>query len=305
MLSLKSGSPIAIIDGNKNHNIYYKDALRETPPDIDTTQEQKIKIFKEYLARLDKLKTSEITELADAYKEGLTDLPDRTKSKMLSSGIDYVDKSLKRYLDFGNDTELFPIITEPSFRMLVVGGSGSGKTFFVGQFLKVNKVKKGAGIFILSPFKEDVSLKLKNLIYIKLETFEQDFDSKKPFEIEDIPKGSVLIFDDIDSIDKRFRKLYFDLRDIAFQRGRHLDISSINISHNPLQGEASKITLRASFYYVVFPKYNIRDSKVLLSGYTGMTKDQIDEVLNTNSRWCLVRKSVPSYFITAHEAGLI
>jgi len=82
------------------------------------------------------------------------------------------------------------------------------------------------------------------------------------------------------------------------ERGRHLGISCINIQHNALMGHEGKIVLRESMYYVVFGRYNMRDTRVLLSTYTGMTKENIDELLDTDSRWQFVKKSVPSYFIT-------
>ena len=303
MLSLKAGTPIAIINNNPKKKIFYKEASKDEEPELDTTTEQKTKIFKKCLQRDKKLKKTEIDELVRNYNSGITELDDRTKNRHLQNGIDYVNKSLKRFLDFGKDTEIFPIITEDSYRMLITGGSGSGKTQFMSEFLKVNKVKKGAGVFMFSPFEDDVSIKLKNMIYIKLENYEKDYD--KPFELEDIPRGSVCCFDDVDTYNKNYRQYYLELRDTLMERGRHLDISSINIQPNPLQGVKGKIVLRESMYYVVFGKYNMRDTRVLLSTYTGMTKDQIDELLDTDSRWQFVKKSVPSYYITKSEVGLI
>ena len=302
MLSLKSGLPIAIINNSLDKKIFYKEASRDEEAELDTTQEQKNKIFKQYLERIDKLKKAEIDELIRAYNSS-TNLTDKTKQKILEKGIDYVNASLKRYLDFGKSTSLFPLITEPSFRALITGGSGSGKTFFVSEFLKVNKPRKGAGIFMFSPFEEDPSIKNKNIIPIKLENYEEEYD--REFNIEDLPKGSICIFDDVDTYNKQYRQMYLDVRDTLMERGRHLDISTINIQHNPLQGVKGKVVLRESMYYVCFPRYNVRDTKVLLKTYTGMTTDQINEVMNVDSRWVMVKKSVPNYYVAEHQIALL
>ena len=302
MLSLKSGLPIAIINNSLDKKIFYKEASRDEEAELDTTQEQKNKIFKQYLERTDKLKKAEIDELIRAYNSS-TNLTDKTKQKILEKGIDYVNASLKRYLDFGKSTSLFPLITEPSFRALITGGTGSGKTFFTSEFLKVNKPRKGAGIFMFSPFEEDPSIKNKNIIPIKLENYEEEYD--REFNIEDLPKGSICIFDDVDTYNKQYRQMYLDVRDTLMERGRHLDISTINIQHNPLQGVKGKVVLRESMYYVCFPRYNVRDTKVLLKTYTGMTTDQINEVMNVDSRWVMVKKSVPNYYVAEHQIGLL
>ena len=305
MLSLNNGTPLAIINDNKDHKIYYKDVDNDTDPDIDTDIDQKIKIFKKYLERDDKLKKTEIDELINLYRNGEKEHNERRLSKILEKGIDYVNKSLKRYLDFPNTISLFPIITEPTYRLGIFGLSGSGKSRFASDFLKINKPPKTAGIFLFSPVQDDDSIKIKNLIHIKLEKFYDEF--QKDFEIEDIPKGSVCIFDDCDTYDKRYRELYQEARNKLLERGRHLGISTIIIQHQAQQGNRgrSDIVLRECQYYCVFPKYNVRDTQNLLKNYTSMTKEKIDEVLNINSRWCFIKKSVPSYFIGQHSIGLI
>lgn len=302
MLSLKDGLPIAIINGNLDKKIYYKEANKEDEPELDTTQQQKNKILKQYLERNDKLKKADIEEILSAYTSS-ANLTDKTKQKILEKGIDYVNASLKRYLDFGKSTSLFPLITEPSFRALCTGGSGSGKTHWVSEFLKVNKPRKGAGIFMFSPFEEDPSIKNKNIIPIKLENYEEEFE--RPFDIEDLPKGSIAIFDDIMTYNKNYRQLYIDVMETLYERGRHLDISTICIQHNPLMGAKGKIQLRESMYYICFPRYNLRDTKVLLKSYTGMTTEQINEVMNIDSRWVMLKKSVPNYYVAEHSIGLL
>lgn len=317
MLSLNSGIPIAIIlpkgektpkKGETQKYLYYKDASKEEPAEIETSKEQKIKIFKSMLDRNDKLRTQEKKEIILAYAND-EDLENKTLQKVLEKGSDYVDKSLKRYLQFDSDSHLMPWIEEKSFRVYCTGTTGSGKTYFISQLLSINKPRGKGGIFMFSPFEDDESIKIKNLIRIKLETYEDEYE--KPFELEDIPDGSICIFDDIDTYKEKYRNLYYEVRDTLMERGRHpaqggkWGISTVNIVHNPLQGAKSKVSIRESMYYACFPKHNPRDCKTLLKTYTSISKDCLDEIMNTNSRWIWVRKSVPTHFIGEHEIGLL
>jgi hypothetical protein len=232
-------------------------------------------------------------------------------NKFYEKAIEYVNVSLKRHLDFGDDIKLFPIITQPSYRCLISGLSGSGKSWFSSEFLKINKPRKGAGIFLFSPVENDSSfIKLKNIIHIKLENYEKEYEKK--FELEDIPPGSVCIFDDCDTYDKQYRGYYIDVRNALLERGRHLGneigVSVIIIQHQAMGGirNRSDIVLRECEFYCIFPKYNVRDSQLLLKNYTSISTEKIKEIMDIdNSRWDFIKKSVPSYYVSQHDIGII
>ena len=310
MLSLKSGQPIAIIEGNKDKKIFFKDASKDSDPELDTSPEQKLKMFRKYLMRDDKLKKSEIDMLSDFYKNNEIELKDRKMNKFYEKATDYVNIALKRHLDFGDNINLFPIITQPSYRCLISGLSGSGKSHFASEFLKINKPKKGGGIFLFSPVENDSSIKQKNIIHIKLENYEMEYEKK--FELEDLPAGSVCIFDDCDTYDKKYRNFYIDVRNALLERGRHLGneigVSVIVIQHQALAGmrNRSDIVLRECEFYCIFPKYNVRDSQLLLKNYTSISNEKVKEIMDIdNSRWVFIKKSVPSYYISQHDIGII
>jgi hypothetical protein len=315
MISLKNGYPIATIEKHKNKFVYFKEASKDAEPELDTTKENKIKIFRKFLMRDDKLKKTEIEDLTNNYKNDVIEL-DSKKDKIYQKAIDNVNISLKRHLDFGNEFSVFPIINEPSYRLAIFGLSGSGKSHFANEFFKKNMPKrKNAGIFLFSPVQDDSSLQIKNLIHIKLENYENEF--KKPFELEDIPPGSICIFDDCDTYHKEYRDLYCDLRNTLLERGRHIGkdekgkeigISTIIIQHQALGGNRNRsdIVLRECQYYTLFPKYNVRDTQNLLKSYTSITNEKIKEILDIdNSRWVFIKKSVPSYYVSSHDIGLI
>jgi hypothetical protein len=131
-------------------------------------------------------------------------------------------------------------------------------------------------------------------------------DAKKEFELEDMPEGSIALFDDIDSFNGKFlQKMYQEFRDICLQRGRHRDISVLTISHSPMMGHKSKATNMECEYFVCFPSTNKRDTGALLRTYAGYSKADIDEVLAVKSRWVFVKKSIPAYWVSQHSVRLM
>jgi hypothetical protein len=300
MLSLKSGRKIAIIDGDKKKCIYLKDD-DSGDSEIETTDENKQRMFERFLQLDKKLSHSDITSLKDAYKYGSGEELGKLERKY-AEGVKYVEDSLKKHLDYGSGHSLMPIVEEPSYRLYVSGLSGSGKSYFISQFLKHNKVKQeGAGMFLFSPVQDDKAMKsIRNLIHLDLDELEAEMKGKE-FEIEDIPPGSIVIFDDIESYGKNVAKKYMGLRDILLERGRHRDISTICVSHNCCNGHATKVSIREAQYWCLFPKFNARDTKMILKTYGGFEKTEIDEIMALKTRWCFIRKSIPKYAVAEHS----
>lgn len=306
MLSLSKGKEIAIIEGG-SRKIYIDGDIHDSDDKestIETTKENKERIFKEFLKMDKKLATSDINKLCEAYKRGDSDIDGKLLSRKYEDAVLYVRNSLKKFLDFSKEETLFPIIddlSKKSARIFISGQSGSGKSYFISEFLKHNKPKKSQGVFLFSPVIDDDSLKgIKNLIQIDLGEFEREFG--REFEYEDIPPNSIVIFDDIES--SRNAKQLMIIRDMYLERGRHQNTSVLTISHNPLGSNKTKASIRESQYAVLFPQSNPRDTGALLSKYFGYTKKMIDEVMNSKSRWVFVSKSTPMYWVSQHSVRL-
>lgn len=301
MLSLtKGGKKIAFINNNSDKCIYLKDD-NDDEPEVETSPENKLQILKSFLDMDKKLGKVEYDNLVDAFKKNNSSSLNDKLQRKYDEGIKYIETSLKRHLNFGKSVELFPIIEEPSYRIFVSGLSGSGKSTWIAQFLKHNKPKsKEALILLFSPVDDDEAFKkLKNMVHIDLDEFESEVE--REMSIDDIPEGSVCIFDDTESYKKDKKKKYLELRNIIAERGRHKNISLINVSHNPMNGNETKIQLRESQYYLIFPRFNSRDVKLMLKTYAGFDKKEIDEIMALNTRWALVRKTIPRYTIAQHN----
>jgi hypothetical protein len=310
MLSISKGTPIALILNDKQKQkdlkrVYISGSVWDNEleePELDTTPENKLKIFRSFLKLDKKLTTIDIDKMTNSFNQPHLEGP---LSRKFEQAKEYVKLSLKKYIDFGKTENLFPIVESlktKSIRLFISGQSGSGKSYFISEFLKYNQ-PKGMPVFIFSPFKADKSVdSIKNLIYIDLDEFEAE--NQREFETpDDIPDDSIIIFDDIDSHRTRAKELQ-KIRDIYLEIGRHHNISVLTISHNPMGGVKTKASIRESQYAVVFPRANQRDTTKLLETYFGYTKKMVDEVLNCTSRWVFISKSVPSYFVFEHGVRL-
>jgi GTPase SAR1 family protein len=283
----------------------YQD-IDDLVPELQTTKENKMSIFKKHISLYKKLSKKERDSIISDYSDNKEESTNDKLQRIYEDGLVFVKRSLCCYLDFGLTEDLFPIIediSKKSARIMISGQSGSGKSYWISQFCKYN-TKKTTPIFIFSPFKRDKSLDgIKQLIYLDLDEFEDENGRK--FEMEDLEEDCVCIFDDIDSHATKAKELQ-KLRDICLQRGRHhgdAGITTITVSHNPMGNEKTKASLRESNYFVLFPRANERDVEKLLLNYCKYSAQQIAEVLAARTRWVFISK-LPRYFVGEHSIRL-
>ena len=307
MLSLNNGVHIAnlhlIEDGKKPQirKLYLEDDEDgEKTPNIFTTKDNLVQIFKKKLELNKKLSFNDVEQLTKSYINDEKEVEGKL-SRVYNEAKRYADNSTKHYLDFGKNETVMPCFPEPSVRVFVSGLSGSGKSTMI-QNLILNNPPKGDGfVFLFSPITEDESLsKIKKLIHLDFVDFERE--NEKEFEFEDIPAGSICIFDDYQTARKDLLPLYQELLDKIMERGRHNSISCYVVSHNPLAGVKTKVAIRESTYMLVFPRSNPRDVRVLLKTYCGFSDNEIDQIMNIRSRWALVKKTIPRYTLAEHQA---
>jgi len=307
MLSLNKGVHIANLqlneDGKKPQirKLFLEDDEDgDKLPNIFTTKDNLVQIFKNKVSLNKKLSHIEIEQLTNAYKDGERMLEGKL-SRIYEDCKRYADNSTKHYLDFGKDETVMPCFPEPSVRVFVSGLSGSGKSTMIQNLILNNREKGDGFVFLFSPIEQDQSLsKIKKLIHIDFIDFERE--NEKEFEFEDIPAGSICIFDDYQTAPKHLLPLYQELLDKIMERGRHNSISCYVVSHNPLAGSKTKVSIRESTYMLVFPRSNPRDVRVLLKTYCGFNDHEIDQIMNIRSRWALVKKTVPRYTLGEHQA---
>lgn len=273
---------------------------------LDCGLEIKKSVFNSYLKSDKKLSLKEIKEMTKDFEEGKHECQNEKLGRKYDMALEYVNESLKKFLTYGEDTTLFPIIDEKKpFSLYITGMRASGKSYFTREFLKKNK-PKDTQIVLISPFEDDPSL--KGLTLIKFDLDEVEGMLERDFTCFDFPEDAIIVFDDIEGFPKAQNKAINALRDACLSVGRHhgsRGLSVISIVHNPMGGNATKVPLRESTYFVLFPKSNSRDVRVLLKTYGGYTDDKIKEILNTKSRWVFVSKTCPSYWVSQQQVRLL
>jgi GTPase SAR1 family protein len=311
-LSLENGLEIAKIV-SKDDIIYVKECSYNSPPDITTTMDNKVMILENFLRRDSKILKKDINEMVDAYKNGIRDFNSNSLhlNKLYDKSLEYVIESLKRFMNFNDKTFLYPVLSkEKSTRIFCSGSSGSGKSFYISQLIKRN-FPPSQLVYLFSPIEDDVSFEGLNIFQVNLESFEEIFGN--PFTIEMLDDGknaSIVIMDDIESIaNSKIRKMYLDIRDQLLERGRShsggYGITTITVSHNPMGGNLTKSSIRESDSFILFPSSNQRDTRTLLERYSGITRDNIQEILKLNTRGVFIKKTVPSYYVAEHNIALL
>ena len=305
MLSLKHGLPIADIrykdtDEKKKpkdlHKVNLLEDDEDEPAEISTTPQNLLRIFKAHVSLDKKLTQKDINMMVDAFEHGKNLDDDKRLSRKFDQAKVVVQKSLKKYLDFDKSAELFTIIPEWS-RTYCTGGSGSGKSYTISRLVQRTPAQKGGACLLFSPIHDDKELsKIKNLIQIDFQDFYTT--NEREFDYNDIPHGSICIFDDYLSFPKDVVKMYQDLLDKVLDVGRHKHLSVYVVSHASLNGRQSKSSIREAQFLCLFPKINPRDTKVILAAYAGLDKTQIDEIMSLKTRWCIVHKTHPKYLVS-------
>ena len=187
-------------------------------------------------------------------------------------------------------------------RFYISGPSGSGKSFFISKWLKMNrKIYKGdykKDIYMFSRIEYDKKLDDFNPIRVNLEDLLTD-----PMSAEEL-EGTIVIFDDIDSISEPdVKNAVFSLRNDLLKCGRHFNITVLCTTHVLLNKNESRDCINESTSIVVFPRsgatYHIRE---LLKKYCGFEKNTIDHIMQIDTRWLCIRKLYPMCII--HENGI-
>ena len=188
--------------------------------------------------------------------------------------------------------------------LYITGPSGSGKSYYASKY-----VEKFCEIFDKS-----------KILLFSRKTSDPAFDENKRIQriaIDDelcganidilsvCKENTLLIFDDIDSLDKKYwecvAKMMYDILEV----GRSYQLYCIITSHliNSNNKKFSRIILNESHWVVFFPKTNIRGNKYFLENYIGLEKEAIKDLLNKPTRAIAVYRNFPNFYISKHEIG--
>jgi hypothetical protein len=163
--------------------------------------------------------------------------------------------------------------------------------------------KKG-NVYVFSAIKSDETLdEISNLKRINIgENLIED-----EIEAEDLPEGSLCIFDDIDCIsNKKVRDAVYNILNQVLEVGRHMKISCICTNHLPTNGLYTKRILNESHWIVYFPNAGAsRQMKYLLTEYLGFDRNMIRRIKKLKSRAVSYYKNFPNFVMSERDIFLI
>jgi len=266
-----------VVEGKKTTSIYIKETFdNKEKPQIETSDENKKEVFQDYLSNLKRpISKKEKDLLIICYDDNTeADKLNGKLYKIFEDGLEFVNNSLKKYLNFKSNI-VYPKINTDYFSCFVSGMSGSGKSYYISEFIYNNRdlIPKGAGIFLIGPCDNDESFKkiFKNLIYIDIPAYEKE--NKEDFNIKSIPIGSVIIFDDTEAMANN--KYVESIRDKMLADYRKRKLKILSVSHVALDAKKTSKVILESQYFIVF-KNNWMHASNLLSTYAGLKQSQLD-----------------------------
>lgn len=217
-----------------------------------------------------------------AMKCKIVELPQNSDAEFLPLPLNVEDQR-----DFGN----------------ITGSSGAGKSVFTSKYIELyHLMNPSHEIYIFS--KKDSDPAYDKFKYITRVPLDETF-LERGLDVPDF-KNSLVIMDDIENImDKSIKNEVYKLKDAIAETGRSINVNMILCNHLAMCGQKTKIDLNESNFTVIFKsssKYHIEN---LLKKYVGLDKKQITDIIDINSRWVYISKTVPMYIVSEKKVMLL
>jgi hypothetical protein len=189
-------------------------------------------------------------------------------------------------------------------RALFSGSTGSGKTYMAEKLIECIKPSV---IYVFSSIDDGDYSKYKNVQRFDLNELIANTGLDIHTIYEYMEPNCVAIFDDIVSFGSKLAKPYIELRLIMLQKSRHKGQSVFICEQSALAGMAKgarEVLLNCQYFYC-FPKSNFNSFNKLATNYLGLDKKQIEKLKNLKSRYVMINKNAPSYYISSVECGML
>jgi len=185
----------------------------------------------------------------------------------------------------------------------IVGASGSGKSYFICEWVKEYKRKyKKNPVYLFSSLDEDESLEPIKPERIILD----DVFLNEPINLEAY-RDSCVIFDDCDTIqNKKIKQKVYDTMNMMLNTGRHFNITIWCVNHTATgTKQETKIVLNEAHYIVYFPVNQNRQLAYMLENYCGIDKKIMGFLKGLGSRWICIYKHFPQVVIAEKQMFLL
>ena len=199
-------------------------------------------------------------------------------------------------LEGENKFELIPNTKADRDVIYYSGPAGVGKSYAMASYLRnYKKSFKDRPIYLFSEKESDEVLDtIKDLKRVKMD--EQLISD--PLDLKDFnEEPCCVIFDDIDSLEKKLKVAVYTLLNKLLKVGRSYKISVLVSSHSSCDGHDTKSMLNESTIIVFYPTTYNKSIKYLCENYIGMNKYDIAKMRSHKSRWCAYIKTYPSCIV--------
>ena len=244
------------------------------------------------------------------YKEGLEPVAIVKKqlgTKEGGSRILYIDPDERdgiKNIEL-SDGYLQPLPNEKNKKQFISGSSGSGKSVFVARYIReLQKIYKKKKIYFFSQLEEDPVIDELKLIRVSIDADIVDNPPDiKNFEHKD---GSLLVFDDFDTLTPPILKQLMVFINMVLSCGRHYNIECIITSHLSNRGAMYRNIMLESQTFTVYPGSSNYFITYMLKQYMGITdKKIINDILHARSRWVMLYRNYPQLYITENKAVIL
>lgn len=181
--------------------------------------------------------------------------------------------------------------------IFVSGPPKSGKSYWVNEYVKMyKKIFDERKVVLFTRLNEDDTLKADEDLYMRI-TIDKNLINEK-LKLDDLA-NSLVIFDDIESSEyPKVTKYLYSLMNDIIKNGRHANISVIITNHDLRGGQKTRDILMNMTMLVIFPQSgSVYHLTRCLHDYIGLSKSQMDKILNIKSRWVAISREFPQYII--------
>lgn len=192
---------------------------------------------------------------------------------------------------------------DQNHRMLIIGQSGSGKSYWLGSFLNEFKKKYPKyKILLFSRHEYDSSIddRVKGIIRVGIteqEAYEAEKFKQPLFNMTDLKK-TFCLFDDVFSASKILNKYYTMLMNDIVTNGRKYQINIASCIHNTDYSK-TRFLLSEATCMVFFLNSSKSLNKRIMIQNLGLDLKDVEKLLSIkNSRWILIKNTNPLFIMT-------
>jgi hypothetical protein len=203
-------------------------------------------------------------------------------------------------LDDNSRFQVLPNIDKERDAIYVSGMSGAGKSTWIANWImEYKKLYPEREVWLFSRKKEDPVLDKAgvNRIPIDDELLEEPHLGMEEF------KQSLVIFDDCDICDKKYKDVLIKLRDEILEGGRSINVSCIITSHLTTDFSRTRTVINECSSYVLFPHASSNKNNLnrFFKVYCGLDPAQIKKIYDLPSRWVCIHNQYPKYIASETE----